>query len=251
MSGRDSDRIAERSARQPGADSVPGARLDSEQAVLEFLAENPDFFTRYPEVLNNLELPTRHNGKGVIDFQLAQSARLRADLENVEASRLELIDTGRNNLKSQSRVHEAVLKLLSARDFGQLIDCLISDLAVILGLDVISIAVEQTEDSLVPHTVAGVYLIAAGGVDALIGPNQRLLLQDNIEGDPRIFGPPAGLIASQALIRMNISKRTPPAILALGSRDGSHFQPGQGSELLCFLARILENRIRLWLDLRE
>jgi uncharacterized protein YigA (DUF484 family) len=231
MSGRDSDRIAERPSRQPSTDSVPGERLDSEQAVLEFLAENPDFFTRYPEVLNNLELPTRHNGKGVIDFQLAQSARLRAD--------------------PQSRVHEAVLKLLSARDFGQLIDCLISDLAVILGLDVISIAVEQTEDSLVPHTVAGVYLIAAGGVDALIGPNQRLLLQDNIEGDPRIFGPPAGLIASQALIRMNISKRTPPAILALGSRDGSHFQPGQGSELLCFLARILENRIRLWLDLRE
>lgn len=247
----DSDRIAKRPAGKTGSSSLPGETGLDERTVLEYLARNPDFFTRNPELLNDLELPTRHNGKGVIDFQLAQSARLRAELESAKASKLELIDTGRNNLKAQARIHEAVLKLLSARDFGQLIDCLISDLAVILGLDVISIAVEQTEESLVPHTVAGVYLIAAGGVDAILGPNQRLLLQDNIEGDPRIFGPPAGLIASQALLRMNISKRTPPALLALGSRDSSHFQPGQGSELLCFLARILENRIRLWLDLRE
>jgi uncharacterized protein YigA (DUF484 family) len=251
MSSSDSDRAQRRPSGEAAQAAAAPAVTGGDRAVLDHLAQNPDFFTRHPDALKALDLPSDHDGPGVIDFQQAQSARLRSDLANAEATRGLLIETGRNNLKAQARVHDAVLKLLGARDFGQLIDCLVSDLAVILDLDVISIAVEQTENSPVPQPVAGVYLLPAGGVDALLGPSQRLLLQEDIEGDPRIFGPPAGLIASQALIRMNISSHTPAALLALGSRDASHFQPGQGSELLFFLARILENRIRFWLDLTE
>ena len=44
---------------------------------------------------------------------------------------------------------------------------------------------------------------------------------------------------------------TPQAMLALGSRQPEHFHPGQGTELLVFLAGTLQQCIRMWLDLPE
>jgi uncharacterized protein YigA (DUF484 family) len=66
-----------------------------------------------------------------------------------------------------------------------------------------------------------------------------------------IFGAAAGLVASQALIRLEISPATPPALLALGARQPDQFHQGQGTELLTFLAGVLENCIRAWLDLPD
>jgi len=39
------------------------------------------------------------------------------------------------------------------------------------------------------------------------------------------------------------------ALLAFGSREEERFHPGQGTELLSFLARILTHAMRSWLDL--
>ena len=38
-------------------------------------------------------------------------------------------------------------------------------------------------------------------------------------------------------------------LLALGSREPDTFHPGQATELLCFLTRVIERCIRSWLDL--
>ena len=64
-----------------------------------------------------------------------------------------------------------------------------------------------------------------------------------------LFGAAAGLVRSEALIRLSIGDATPEALLALGSRDAEHFQEGQGTELLGFLARVVEGSIRGWLNL--
>jgi len=68
-------------------------------------------------------------------------------------------------------------------------------------------------------------------------------------GDRQVFGPSAGLVRSQALIRLAPSKGSPPGLLALGCRDGGKFHSGQGTELLQFLCRLLERLFRTWLDL--
>ena len=80
---------------------------------------------------------------------------------------------------------------------------------------------------------------------------QSILLEQDISADPAIFGSAASLIASQAIVRLDISPDAPPALLAFGSRDRSRFHSGQATELLQFLARVLEKLIRVWLDLPE
>ena len=53
------------------------------------------------------------------------------------------------------------------------------------------------------------------------------------------------------MLRLTIASATPPALLAFGSRDPEHFHDGQGTELLAFLAQVIERLIRAWLDLPE
>jgi uncharacterized protein YigA (DUF484 family) len=72
-----------------------------------------------------------------------------------------------------------------------------------------------------------------------------------VEGDAMVFGPGAGLVSSDALLRLSISSTTPTALLALGAREPGQFHPGQGTELLTFLARVVESCIRGWLNLPE
>jgi uncharacterized protein YigA (DUF484 family) len=88
-------------------------------------------------------------------------------------------------------------------------------------------------------------------VDAVIGPGRTIALRSDIEGDPAIFGAAAGLVRSEALIRLTISRGTPPALLALGSRDAEQFHSGQGTELMSFMAQALEKCVRAWLNLPD
>jgi uncharacterized protein YigA (DUF484 family) len=78
---------------------------------------------------------------------------------------------------------------------------------------------------------------------------QSVLLQSDIGGLEAIYGGGANLVQSQALLRVDISMDTPPAILAFGSRDPKMFQPGQGTEMVSFMARVVERAFRSWLNL--
>ena len=75
------------------------------------------------------------------------------------------------------------------------------------------------------------------------------LLEDQVRGDPALFGAGAGLVHSEALLRLTIGSHAPAGILALGSRKPHKFKGGQGTELLCFLAQALEITIFQWLDI--
>ena len=71
----------------------------------------------------------------------------------------------------------------------------------------------------------------------------------DIEGDPQIYGAATGLVCSEALLRLHPNPQVPTGLLALGSRNRGRFDPGQGTELLIFLARSLDHCIRTWLGL--
>jgi len=83
----------------------------------------------------------------------------------------------------------------------------------------------------------------------VLEPGRDMLLRPRVRGARTIFGSAASLVRSDALLRLKISPAAPAGLLALGSRKENRFHPGQGTELLGFLARALERSIRAWLDL--
>ncbi len=230
-----------------------GAPTDglTDARVAAYLRENPDFLARHGELLDVLQPPARDRGEGVVDLQQFMVERLRQEVARLRESRDDLLHTGRLNASAQSRVHEGALALLAARSFEHLIETATTDLTVILDLDAVTICVEQHADCTARPRIRGVHQLEAGTVDAVLGPRRSHVFLSGIDGHPAIFGPAAGLVQSAALLRLEISSTTPPALLALGSRAPDHFDPSQGGELLLFLARALALTIRQWLELPE
>lgn len=257
-------------SRQETAQDSAGGLPDEESSdnslndgvVADYLREHPDFLVRHPELIEILIPPERRldgaAGGVVLDLHRFMLERLRYEMRGLRDSHDLLVTTGRSNMSAQARIHEAVLAILSAPTFERLIETITDDLAILLDLDVATLCVERREDDTDTEEldggeikVRGLHRVEVGTVARLLGPKRRLLLREEIGGDLDIFGPMAGLVRSDALIRLQISPVTPPALLALGARQVGAFHPQQGSELLDFLARSLEITVRAWLDLPD
>ena len=216
--------------------------------VLAYLRRHPDFLERHPEALRLVRPPARNTGDDVLDFQQFLLERLRRDVVRLQDEQQSLISTTRGNLASQCRVHKAVVAMLRAASFEHLLQIVTTDLAVLTDVDVVTLGVESSAARMTRLPVPGIHLLASGRVDALLGPNRDALLASNIHGDPELFGPAAGLVRSQALLRLSISRSGPVGLMCMGTRNPDTFYPGLGTELLTFLARALEITIVQWLE---
>ncbi|HYG91929.1 MAG TPA: DUF484 family protein [Azospirillum sp.] len=216
--------------------------------VCNYLREHPDFLVQHAEVIDHLTPPTVDRGRGVVDLQAFMVERLRSEIRNLKDQQRELITTTRANMNSQNRIHAAVLFLLDAQNFEQLIQTIATDLAVLLDLDIACLVVESNGLD-IPHVHrSGVRVVEPGAIDRWLG-TRDVVLNADVRGDPEIYGPGAGLVRSEALIRLQVSSETPEGLLAFGSREPDMFHNGQGTELVCFLARVVERCIRSWLEL--
>ena len=92
--------------------------------------------------------------------------RQRAEIARLKTQQRTLVATTRANLASQSRIHAAVLAILAAQGFEQLIQIVTTDLAVLLDADVVTIGVEQAGPTRPRLHHNGVQILDAGTVDA-------------------------------------------------------------------------------------
>jgi len=221
--------------------------------VIGFLRENPDFLERYPQLLSVIAAPERafedadESGGEVVDLQGAMLNRMRTELAERSEQSSELIDASRANLQSQNRIHAAVIALLSSRSLDHMLEILTIDLAGLLHVDAVALCLEG--GTVTPTANQGVRVVPKGTIDKFVDASRTITLHEHMEGDKRIYGEAAGLVRSEAMLRLSVRDDAPCALLALGSRDPDRFHEGQGSELLTFLARIMEHCIRTWLDL--
>ncbi len=216
--------------------------------IIAYLRRHPDFLDRHPEALRLLGAPTREIGQDVVDFQHFQIERLRRDLARVNLEHRTLIAASRGNLASQGRVHKAVIAILAAPSFEQLLQTVTTDLGVLLDVDVVTIGVESSAAPAGRLSLHGIQLLKEGAVDALLGPERTALLRVDAAGDAALFGAAAGLVRSQALLRLTFGRSAPVGLLCIGTRQPGRFHPGLGTEGLTFLARALGITIAQWLN---
>jgi uncharacterized protein YigA (DUF484 family) len=235
-------------SRNPDDAAAPANRITAAQ-VIDYLKRHPTFLLRHAELLDAQAVPGRSRD-GVVDLQQFMVEKLRRDLSRLRGLQDELVANSRDNLSTQDRIHKAALVLLAAESFEHLIDIVTTDLAVLLDVDAVALCVETTETAM-PRSVEGVQIIASGQVDRLLGQGREVLLRDEADGDESVFGPAAGLIRSDALIRLAVGQTVPAGLLAFGTRHPGYFNAGQGTELLGFLARVLEHCLRQWLGLKR
>lgn len=219
----------------------PSRDLPSTEAVLRFLQENPGFLAQYPELLS----PAEETEGNVVDFQQLMVQKLRRDKKNVEERHRMLIDNARSNMTIQSRIHAAILRLMEADTLEEMAESITGELPLMLEVDAVTLVLE-TSAVLPKSLTTQIRIVDPGMVDQWLGDRDSLL-EANVPGDPRLFGPAARLVKSQALLRLNIAQNQPDGMLVFGSRDPLLFTDGLGTELVGFLADAAERLVRRFL----
>jgi uncharacterized protein YigA (DUF484 family) len=72
-------------------------------------------------------------------------------------------------------------------------------------------------------------------------------IQSNIKGTEAMFGEAAGLVQSQALLKIDQTMDIPTTMIAFGSRDPELFADGMGTDLISFLCGVVERALLIWM----
>ena len=215
----------------------------SETAIADYLCRHPDFFVRNPDVLALMASPDRWTGDGVVDMQSYLLDRHRVEIDDLRNCAQEVIENSRSNMSTQTRTHAAVLAVLNASSMDRLIRVVAEDWPLLLDVDLVTVGYEPAASRLPLLVSANIGQLRAGTVDALLGPDEDVLLVRDMKDDGAIFGSGAGIVRSAALARLRPNQTISTGLVAFGSR-GPAFTPGQGTELIGFLARILDSSFR-------
>lgn len=226
----------------------------TDKQVIAYLKKHPDFLNRHPDLFQNLIPPTEKRGENIVDMQRFMVRRLADQIDQHKQQQKDLVKTVRGNQHVQAQVFSAILAMLNAANFEHLIHIVLNDLPLYLDVDVVNICVESDEVEFEKNkptngSLAGIHLLPFGTIDYLIGAQEKVVLRDSVVGDPTIFGEAAPLIQSDALIKIEISEDSPPGLLAFGSRNKDAFDSKQATDLLIFMAQVLESCVRAWLGI--
>lgn len=242
--------------RGPGnmADQMTAGKADAAKAelreadVVAYLRRNPRLLLNNPDILGALAPDTRFEAETVVvDMQRFVVDRLRRQVDEMKVASDRLVNTTRSNMSLVERTMECALALLYSRDYNELAQILHDDLPVHLGVDAISIGFET--DSLPIEAGHIVKALPRGTVDQLVGEDSSRIRPD-CEGEAIVYGSAAGLVRSDALIALPEGEGLPLGLFAVGCRAANHFEPGQGTELIAFLAHVSRYAVGRWWTLK-
>ncbi|PCI47499.1 MAG: hypothetical protein COB49_07175, partial [Alphaproteobacteria bacterium] len=168
--------------------------------------------------------------------------RLQNEVTSLNEAQGSLIYASRSNMTTQARIHAAVLCLPEARDFDHLCHMVCNDWPQILQVDSITICFEKDKKKIPEQN--NIRLLKKGIINGFLGHENAAILRGNVKAAEIIYGPATPLIKAEALIRIEKSDHNPLGILAFGSRDEAFFTPGQGTELLRFLAAAFHGQLK-------
>ena len=209
-----------------------------EDAVADYLQQNPEFFERHAPLLAKLKLP---HGRGTATVSLVerQVLVLREKNEKLEARLRELIEVARDNDVLANKIHRLACRLLKARSASTLIDALEGSLREDFGASewiMLLWPVPQSEFAKISSR--HLRLIDASA------PELKMFETLFESGRPRcgqirdsqrdfLFGAGTVEIGSAALVPLG--REAGFGLLAIGSPDAQRFHPTMSTD---FLARI-------------
>jgi len=214
----------------------------SEKQVEAYLKEHPDFLTQHESLLDFLTPPMRWSGDKVVDLQSYMLDKLRGEQDDLKDAANLLINTTRENMLIQTRTHAGVIAMLEASTIENLIHVISMDMPMLLDVDAVSLCFETGGEDFGEIDNPGLRWFAPNTVKKVLGSdNEFAKLLEHTSDDGSVFGEAAGIVRSAALARIGPQNTLPTGLLALGSRTKGSFHGGQGTDLLMFLARVLEH----------
>ncbi|PVM75185.1 DUF484 family protein [Caulobacter radicis] len=206
--------------------------------VRDFLREQPDVLREDVDLLADLGL--KLDTGNVVEFGHVAIARAAAAREREAEVRRTIEDTARANMSAQAQVHAAVIDLLDARNHSDLARRVDEMAALRFSLAAGTVALEGPA-----RVPAGWHALVDGQVDMIMG-DHGVARMGFFAPALGLFGDKLDTIRSMALVRMALWEPSRQGVLAFGSTDPEAFTPDMGSDLVAFLARVVERTAERW-----
>jgi uncharacterized protein YigA (DUF484 family) len=203
-----------------------------------YLKANPEIITSDPGFLADLGLKSAQSN--VVEFGPVALSRATAAHKQESRERRKLEAIARANFAAQAQTHATVIDLLEARNHSDLARRMDEVARLRLGLAAGVLALEG------PGRVpAGWRPLVEGQVDLVLGP-RKLALMGHTPTALGLFGDGAAEVKSCALVRLAIWEPAREGIIAFGSANPDAFTADMGSDLVAFIARVVERTAERW-----
>ena len=196
----------------------------TDDVVIDFLHDNPEFFNRNPELTNSLRLADQN--RGTVSLVERQQSQQRQKIHNLEEEITQLMAIANQNEQLFALYSDLYLRLLDCDSASELLDCLYQATTELLSLSGLKVWLKDGTDvehsSIVKNDCAGVMHNRLAKDDYYFGRLQKseqdLIFSQNQDG-------------SVVLIKLN-HVDDEMGFLAISSADADHFDPRMDTLLL-------------------
>ena len=222
--------MSEMSGQQRATQDLSSSYQEMEQLTAEevrdYLIAHPEFFNQYPHLLEKLSIP--HEQKGSVSLVERQSDQLRKKVRHLTHKLSQLISIAKQNEEIYRVYADLNLRLLQCRYFSDVQDTLEDVMKTQLKLSAVT-------------------LKSFGGANALPEIQRKLFIEKRFKSDSFFFGRLSQherqlLFAgepAESVALMLIGEKGELGILAVGSKDASHFNPEMDTLLITQLQQFL------------
>jgi uncharacterized protein YigA (DUF484 family) len=218
----------------------------TEQAVHDYLQQNPDFFEHNGDLLGTLRLP--HNAGGTVSLVERQVSVLRQKDIRLERQLKDLLDVARANDTLAAKIHQLTLALLAAPDLQATLSCIEKGLRTGFDADQ-SILVLFGDPTAFTDIDVGRFFLPAERADPALKAFDTFLDSNaprcgQVRDAQRnfLFGEDTNEIGSAALVPLG--KNNEIGFLAIGSADADRFHPGMSTDFLSRLGDLVAGALK-------
>lgn len=208
-------------------DSTP-IQLDevslTDDLIVDYLHDNPEFFNRNPELITSLRLSDVH--RGTVSLVQRQQSQQRQKIHGLEEEITQLMAIANHNEQLFALYSDLYLRLLDCSSAPELLDCLYQATTELLSLSGLKVWLKENTEvshaSIVKNDCAGVMNNRLSKDDYYFGrlqkSEQELIFSQHQEG-------------SVVLIKLN-HINDDIGFIAISSADADHFDPRMDTLLL-------------------
>lgn len=228
-----------------------------EDAVRHAIISQPDAILDDKDVMHALIAANEKiMGANIVDLRGITMDRLETRLDKLEETHRSVIAAAYENVAGTHQIHRAILQLLEAATFEDVLRQLNGDIAETLRVDVIRVVLETDDTAAQPDALNTDNMLSfkpTGYIEAYLtrgrpGSGRPVTLRQVPQGDDELYGDQVSLAQSEACLKLDMGDGRKPGLLVLASQDPQMFGAQQGTDLLVFFAGVFERMMRRWLS---
>jgi len=208
-----------------------------EELVKNFLKKNKNFFLKHPDLLKELQFPTKNRESDkVIDLQVYRYKKINQENIDLQNQMTQILLAGKSHIQSQKRILKSSIKILNCKSLKKVFEVILSDFKILLGCEYINCF--STNNNVGINEVQKIDTRVA---KSYFRDKAITNLNQNPKGVLLFFPNKSPQIKSYILLKINFQEDI--FIVAMGSKDINKFNPDQQVDLIEYLMKIIENKI--------